>query len=232
MIKVPWTLFLGIGLISCATHLTLHQTQLLPITSDSKIADETEKIIKPYRDSLSKMMNIHVANSSADFIIERPSSNLMNWVADALFVNQTKMVRLTQPAFCLLNFGGLRSTLNKGEILMGDLYKLMPFDNTITWVEIPVSVLPEIAAYLVKTGGEPLANASIVNGEIRISSLLPTHTHVWVITSDYLANGGDNMAFFKKGTNYTKKNKTLRDALIEEARYQETLIEKTEMRIK
>ena len=143
--------------MACSSHLVLHQTTIVPISKDGTSVSETEQIIKPYRDSMSKMMNIHVGNSPVNFIMERPSSNLMNWVADALFVNQTKTIRLTQPVFCLLNFGGIRSTLNKGEILMGDMFKLMPFDNLITWVEVPVEVLPEIATLLLKTGGEPLS---------------------------------------------------------------------------
>ena len=232
MNKLIWILCLGASLVACSSHLVLHQTTLVPVSKDGMSISETEQVIKPYRDSMATVMNKHVANSSYNFILERPSSNLMNWVADALFVNQTKTVRLSQPAFCLLNFGGLRATLNKGEILMGDLYKLMPFDNTITWVEIPVGLLPEIAAYLIKTGGEPLSNAYIENGKIVVNGLNENHTHVWIITSDYLANGGDNMLFFKKGTNYTKYTKTLRDALIEEAMFQGDLIETTDKRIR
>ncbi len=232
MNKLIWILCLGASLVACSSHLVLHQTTLVPVSKDGMSISETEQVIKPYRDSMATVMNKHVANSSYNFILERPSSNLMNWVADALFVNQTKTVRLSQPAFCLLNFGGLRATLNKGEIHMGDLYKLMPFDNTITWVEIPVGLLPEIAAYLIKTGGEPLSNAYIENGKIVVNGLNENHTHVWIITSDYLANGGDNMLFFKKGTNYTKYTKTLRDALIEEAMFQGDLIETTDKRIR
>ena len=103
---------------------------------------------------------------------------------------------------------------------MGDLYKLMPFYNTITWVEIQVGLLPEIASYLLKTGGEPLSNAYIENGKIIVNGLNENHSHVWVITSDYLANGGDNMLFLKKGSSYSSKSATLRDALIEEATFQ------------
>jgi hypothetical protein len=122
--------------------------------------------------------------------------------------------------------------LNKVEILKGDLYKLMPFENTITCVEIPVGLLPEIAAYLLKTGGEPLSNAYIENGKIVVNGLNENHSHVWVITSDYLANGGDNMLFFKKGSNYSSKSATLRDALIEEATFQENLLEIIDKRIR
>ena len=232
MTRILWIICIGAGLMSCSSHLVLHQTPLIPLSKEAVFVSETEEVIKPYRDSMATVMNKHVAYSPCNFVLERPSSNLMNWVADALFVNQTKTVRLSQPAFCLLNFGGLRATLNKGEILMGDLYKLMPFDNTITWVEIPVGLLPEIAAYLLKTGGEPLSNAYIENGKIVVNGLNENHSHVWIITSDYLANGGDNMLFFKKGSTYSSKTTTLRDALIEEATYQENLLEIIDKRIR
>ena len=88
------------------------------------------------------------------FIVRKPSGNLNNWVADAVFVNQTRNVRLSEPTFCLLNTGGIRSTLNKGEITKGDIYKLMPFDNELVWVKLPIEMLKDIEDYLMTKGGD------------------------------------------------------------------------------
>ena len=42
-----------------------------------------------------KMMNEKVAIAEVDFVVNKnPSGNLSNWVADAVFVNQTRMVRM------------------------------------------------------------------------------------------------------------------------------------------
>ncbi len=214
-------LFAGAGLWACSSHLVVNGNSNKEAVSQTIIADSSlESMIKPYKDSLDKRMNEVIAFSEEDFIVKRPASNLMNWVANALFVNQTKTVRLSQPAVCLLNTGGIRSSIGKGNVTLGDLYKVMPFDNTIVWVELPIEVLPEIEAYLNKSGGEPMANLSLIEGRLSITSSPENPSHFWVITSDYLLNGGDKMTFFTKRTNVNETGKLLRNVLIEEARNQ------------
>jgi 2',3'-cyclic-nucleotide 2'-phosphodiesterase (5'-nucleotidase family) len=152
-------------------------------------------------------------------------------VADAIFVNQTRNVRLSEPTFCLLNNGGIRSTLNKGEITKGDIYKLMPFDNELVWVKLPIEVLKDITDYLITKGGEPISNAKLSNSNLEINGMRKESTHFWVITSDYLMNGADNMRFFKKRVEVMYPQKLLRDALLEEAKNQGTLISVNENRM-
>jgi 2',3'-cyclic-nucleotide 2'-phosphodiesterase (5'-nucleotidase family) len=219
-------IFAGAGLWACSSHLVVNSNQnKVPlnqaISNDTKI----DAIVKPYKDSLDNRMSEVVAVSNADFIVQRPSSNLTKWVASALFANQTKMIRFTQPIFCLLNTGGIRSSIGKGNVTLGDMYKLMPFDNTIVWVELPIEALSEIEAYLNKSGGEPIANVQFENGKLSLIGPAEKATHFWVVTSDYLMNGGDKMNFFLKKTNVKMTGKLMRDALIEEAKIQGTLIE-------
>jgi 2',3'-cyclic-nucleotide 2'-phosphodiesterase (5'-nucleotidase family) len=177
-------------------------------------------------------MNEVLGKSETDFIVARPSSNLMNWVADAVFVNQTRNVRLAQPLICLLNTGGIRSSIGKGDVTLGDMYKIMPFENTLVWVELPISVIPEIEEYLKKSGGEPISNCKLINGKLEINGIRENTTHFWIITSDYLMNGGDKMDFFKKKTNVNSTGKLLRDILIEELKNQGTMVEDGELRVK
>ena len=214
-------IFAGAGLWACSSHLVVNTNVSKEPVSKTIVADSSlNAFISPYKDSLDKRMNEVLAIAEVDFIVQRPASNLMNWVANALFVNQTKTVRLSQPVFCLLNTGGIRSSIGKGNVTLGDIYKVMPFDNTVVWVELPISVLPEIEAYLNKSGGEPMANLTLIEGKLSITSSPDNPTHFWVITSDYLMNGGDKMNFFSKRTNINETGKLLRDVLIEEARSQ------------
>ena len=152
-------------------------------------------------------------------------------MADGIFVNQTKTVRLTKPIICLLNSGGIRSTINKGPVTIGDMFKLMPFDNEIVWVELPVSVIPEIEEYLKKSGGEPISNAILKNGKLIFNNWNENSSSFWVITSDYLMNGGDKMNFFAKKLSINKTGTLMRDALITEARFQRVIEEDTTIRI-
>ncbi len=126
-------------------------------------------------------------------------------------------------AICLLNTGGLRSSFGAGKLTLADFYKLMPFDNRVVWLHLPVSKIPDIENYLKHSGGEPIANCSFKNGKLDIPSLLPNHQYIWVLTSDFLANGGDKMNFFL-GLEKEETPILLRDILIASAYLQDTLI--------
>ena len=56
------------------------------------------------------------------------------------------------------------------------------------------SVLPEIHAYLKQSGGEPISGFEVTNDQL---VGIGTYEVITVITSNYLALGGDNMDFFK-----------------------------------
>jgi 2',3'-cyclic-nucleotide 2'-phosphodiesterase (5'-nucleotidase family) len=231
MFKFFFTLIIGASLTACSSYLMINsEKNQEPLSNEIKGDETLLGEIKPYKDSLDKVMNEVLGKSNNDFIVTRPSSNLMNWVADAVFVNQTRNVRFSQPLICLLNTGGIRSSIGKGDVTLGDIFKIMPFENTLVWVELPVSVIPEIESFLTQSGGEPMANCKLINGKLDINGLNVNSTHFWVITSDYLLNGGDKMEFFKKKTNLISNGKLLRDILIEEVKEQETLIENSELR--
>jgi 2',3'-cyclic-nucleotide 2'-phosphodiesterase (5'-nucleotidase family) len=196
-----------------------------------KGTNKIDSLIFPYRDSLQEEMGQVLGTSPRGMVAKRPGSDLMNWIADAVFVNQTKLVRLSEPVICLLNTGGIRSTINKGEITLGDLFKLMPFDNQIVWVRMPSSSIPDIEEFIKKSGGEPLSNATIEHGKLKINGLNETHNSFYVITSDYLMNGGDKATFFSKKLEVNLTGKLMRDALIEEVKVQKELSVDTVCRI-
>jgi 2',3'-cyclic-nucleotide 2'-phosphodiesterase (5'-nucleotidase family) len=232
MVKLIYSIIIGAGLLACSsvTTLSVHpaSAKMTPeLSSNARI----DSLIAPYRDSMNREMNVVVGKATVNFIAERPNSNMGNWFADAVFANQTRNVRLAQPTFCLFNVGGIRSSINKGDITIGDVFKVMPFDNEIVWVQLPVSALSDIEAYIKKSGGEPLSNATISNGKLSINGMRDTTTHFWIITSDYLMNGGDKMYFFEKKTQTVLTGKLLRNALLEEVKLQGILINPTDKRI-
>lgn len=232
--KLFWIVFfMGAGLMACssASHIFVQNEQVV-LAGDMPSNSKLDSLITPYRDSLSKEMDQIIAQSNTDFVVGRPGSNLGNWVADAIFYQQTKNKRLSIPVICLLNTGGLRASLNKGSITVGDIYKLMPFDNLVVWAKLPKSALSDIEAYLIKTGGEPIANATLSNGKLKINGWQDDTESFWVITSDYLINGGDKMEFFKLRTEENQTGELMRDELIAVAKEQKILKEDSVVRIK
>jgi 5'-nucleotidase len=232
MLKYIYIFIVGAGLLACSSVNTFFVSENnIPIDATLVRNSKIDSIIQPFKDSLEQEMSEVVAISNFNYVVARPGSALGNWVADALFVNQTKNVRLSIPIFCLLNTGGIRSTINKGEITLGDFYKLMPFDNEVVWVKLSKDQLPLIEEYLQFSGGEPIANASILEGKLILNAWTPNTTEFWVITSDYLKNGGDKMSFFANALEVNSTGKLMRDVLIEEARCQGTLLLDTTIRI-
>jgi 2',3'-cyclic-nucleotide 2'-phosphodiesterase (5'-nucleotidase family) len=229
MRKFIFIICVGASLLACSSHIVIEPSRA-PITPQNQTSEKTEEIIKPYRDSMSATMSEVIAKADTNFVAQRPSSNLMNWVADAIFIQQTQNVRLATPAICLLNTGGIRSSLGKGDLTLGDFYKVMPFDNTIVWIELPIEALDDIAAYVTKTGGEPISNCKVEKGKLKLNSMREGAKTCIVITSDYLANAGDKMDFLKKGKVINQTGKLMRDVLIEHAKQEGVLISNTEPR--
>ena len=232
MYKLVFCSLLAAGTLGCSFNAQFSSTSKnLGVDSNVKGTDHIEQFIVPYRDSLSQQMGEIIGKADTSFEVVFPSSNLMNWATDALFLQETQTVRLAEPVICILNAGGLRASLNKGPITVGDLFKLMPFDNSVAWVRLPVSRIEAIETFMKnQPKGVPLANARFEKGKLTIQGLNETHTHFWVITSDYLAQGGDKMTFFLAPESFQLQPKNLRDVFIEEVKRQGTLVNNTEKR--
>jgi 2',3'-cyclic-nucleotide 2'-phosphodiesterase (5'-nucleotidase family) len=232
MYKLVFCSLLAAGTLGCSFKAHVSTTSKnLGVDSNVKGTDHIEQFIVPYRDSLALQMGEVIGMADTSFEVVFPSSNLMNWATDALLIQETQTVRLAEPVICILNAGGLRASLNKGPITVGDLFKLMPFDNSVAWVRLPISRIEAIETFMKnQPKGVPLANARFEKGKLTIQGLNETHTHFWIITSDYLAQGGDKMTFFLAPEAYQLKPKNLRDVFIEEVKRQGTIVNNTEKR--
>jgi 2',3'-cyclic-nucleotide 2'-phosphodiesterase (5'-nucleotidase family) len=233
MIKYLIILLSGAGLLACSSVNTISaESELVPVTDEYAVSSKVDSMILPYREGLKSEMNEVIAKAEKGFTSGRPNGSLNNWATDVVLVSQTRNVRLSIPVMVILNFGGLRNSINQGDVTIGDIYKVMPFDNEIVWAELPISALKDIEAYLINSGGEPIAGATLQNGSLTLNSENSQAETFLVITSDYLLNGGDKMTFFEKRVSDNSTGVLLRDAMISEAKSQGTLIWSEEERIK
>jgi hypothetical protein len=96
----------------------------------------------------------------------------------------------------------------------------MPFENELVVITLSYEKTMEIFDYLIATGGEPISHAElvIVNElpfSILIDKEIPDSNLTYkVLTSDYLARGGDKMNFFLDPIDHEKVGIKLRDAII------------------
>ena len=111
--------------------------------------------------------------------------------------------------FCILNNGGIRSSLDKGYVIKKDIFRLMPFDNELVIVELQISDFYNLIDFL-KIRQEPISGLNIPNYD----TILKQKTIFKILTSDYLANGGGRMTFLHNKTTI-KTGEKLIDLIID-----------------
>ena len=206
----------------------------------SLVNQSIHNLISPYKDSLSAIMSEVITHSDTEMkrIKTEPETLLGNFVADLVFNYGSKQTTSTD--FCLLNFGGLRNSLPKGNITVKDIFKLMPFENNLVNITMSYDSLISLTNYLAKEGGQPISNAKIIIqdtickefwvGDKQITSTQISDNFT-VITSDYLANGGDHMVFFLNPIKREPLNIKLRDAILNHCRNTELIQSTIEGRV-
>ncbi len=193
--------------------------------SSKAIAHPVDTMIQPYRVQLEQEMNTRVGEAACTMTKERPEGTLGNFAADLLleygrtfFADSASNLKI----IALLNHGGLRAPINAGPLLLRNVYELMPFDNEIVLVKIKQEKFEELYAYLEKVGGEPIAGYR--KGDAAINS------DFWIVTSNYLAEGGDKMTFFLEPLDYVLTGRMLRDEFISYIQKQGSVCSKLDKR--
>ena len=187
-------------------------------------------IITPYQNGIEDQMNEVLTYTKNDLKKGRPQSTIGNFVTDLC-------LNYADAHLCIMNNGGLRTTINKGNITRGKIYELMPFENELVVLELNKNDYLGLLNYITKRGGEPFSGVTITmdnKGNIINNSLtvdFDSGEKLKVITSDYLANGGDKMSFFKD-KEQIKVGVKLRDAIIDYCTKNDTIDVELDDRIK
>jgi 2',3'-cyclic-nucleotide 2'-phosphodiesterase (5'-nucleotidase family) len=168
--------------------------------------------ILPYKTELDAQMNTVLCYSSKDMRKSKPESLLGNWTSDVC-LQMAQELYSDDIDLSFFNTGGLRSPLPQGDITKRDLFKLMPFENELVVLELNKVEMLDLKSYFNITEGQPIAFAD---------NFTLNDTLFLVLTTDYLANGGDKMKFFKDKTQH-KVGVKMRDALINYCTRQDTI---------
>lgn len=224
---------------SCAeqkNYITKIEGKKLPLTDKSVQNNEIDNFIKPYRDKINKDMsevlaiNPETLDKSGEW-----QSNLGMLLADMTmnYGNKVYQKRFQKNIdIVLLNHGGIRSILPKGDLTLRNAYQIAPFENTLYVMELKGEQILEMCNYYVnEKKPHPLAgmtftidsNKKPIN--IMIQKLPLDLNKIYSVgTSDYLSNGGDNMNFFKKNVGSHDLDYKLRNILIDYLKDVETVV--------
>lgn len=207
---------IGAGVTACSYHLQVKGSQQV-IDGSAQSSVEMDSIIAPYRREMIKEFGQVIGETTTDLVTGRPNSTLGFWLCDKLIEKaKDSVIFKNEPLVAFINIGGLRADLPKGQITIGDIYKVMPFDNRMVYLKLSIDKIPEMEAYLKEKGGEPIGGFALVKGKLEFpDGLAKERRYFWVVTSDFLANGGDNMFFFNNPLERLDTNILFRDFIIE-----------------
>ncbi len=191
---------------------------------NSGIDSLVEKRIQPYRDKMSGEMNTVLAESVQPLEKNTPESRLGNFVADVCLMQCNQRMQSTGGSvadFLILNNGGLRKGLPKGNITKGDVYELMPFENELVVLTMTGVNVKKIFNFIASKDGAPVSGVRFqiqdkqaVNISIQGAAFDSTRTYT-VATSDYLANGGDQFSMLADPIRRESSGLKVRDAIMQ-----------------
>jgi 2',3'-cyclic-nucleotide 2'-phosphodiesterase (5'-nucleotidase family) len=141
-------------------------------------------LIRQWREVSDEALSVSLGFNGED--LEQRNPELRQAIIDSwLIQDPTADIAIT-------NAGGLREGLRAGEITFGDVFNIMPFDNTIIAVNVPGRIISEVLA----KGTRPvIAGLSEVPGGFALSTsgeLLQGETIYRVLINSFMYQGGDN----------------------------------------
>jgi 2',3'-cyclic-nucleotide 2'-phosphodiesterase (5'-nucleotidase family) len=234
-------------LFSCAEKkLSISRIDAKKISVSDSIAEKTEieDFIKPYRIHIDKDLSLVLANAPKTLdksgIWQTPIGNFLSDLTLDAAVPLFKTRENKTVSICLLNHGGIRSIIPAGEITARTAYEVMPFENTAFVVGLKGEQLLEMAHYLIaEKKPHPLSGMTFtIDANNQPKDILVSgqpfniSQTYYVVTSDYLINGGDNMLFFKKSVATYDLNYKLRNIIIDYFKSHSLIEASTSIRIK
>jgi len=195
------------------------------------------RIIKPFQDSLNKTMNVKVGLAKTDLTRAKPESSLGNIIAESLR-ERASLILKKNVDIGLLNLGGLRTDIGSGEITIGLVYELMPFENKMSILNVTGEELKQILDEIAVIGGEPISGVRfrIVNEkaeDIVVSGQPIEKDKLYSIaTNDYLVNGGGFIPELWKIQNKEETNLLIREIILEYVRNRKVLEARLDGRVR
>ncbi len=217
-------------------HIVKIEGKQIGITDPSAESPELEKFIKPYRDHINKDLDSILAfcPETLDKSKGEWQTNIGNFMADVCLNESNKIFSKRYGKnidICLLNHGGIRSIIPKGNVTSRTAFEVMPFENNMIVVALKGKQVMEMVHYLIaEKKPHPLSgmqlvldkNSNFKSVTVNGQPLEPEKTY-YVATSDYLVNGGDNMVFFQKNTRLFELEYKIRNLLIDHFKTVDTL---------
>jgi len=233
-------------IFSCNNDSYLSKIEGKRIDINDSIASNQaiEDFIKPFREQVNKNLDSVISYapetySKSDGELNTAIGNLM---ADAVYSEGNPVFNKRTGKnidFVLLNHGGIRSTISKGNITARAAYGVMPFENSVVVAALKGEQVNKLFNYLAKAKrAHPVSSQFqlTLNKDYEISSAsingesIDVAKTYYIATNDYLYNGGNRMTFFHPNDSLYVLNYKIRNVLIDYFKKTDTLNPKIDNR--
>ena len=214
-----------LSLTACSTRYGLVKSNREDYNINNKIEVDSSiiKTYLPYKIQLDAEMNKIIGYSDVALTKQSsvPESVLGNFFADAVF-NQAKKIESNIDFTVPTTKGGLRNDIAKGAITVSNIFELMPFENELVLFTLNGKDVLSFIEFIARTNGQPIAGLkmNIKDGkpdDVTINGkAFDVNQNYNVLTSDYIASGGDDAVGFSTPIAKKVLNLKIRDALLNE----------------
>lgn len=191
---------------------------------DSAVISE----IAPYKLRVKKEMEEVLIHSEQAMMKGTPEGLLGNLIADLTLKKARDHCKRigsepdkTWIDFCLLNNGGLRASLPKGEITRGNMFEVMPFGNEVVVVTLSGDKTKELFDFIAQRDGSPISGVKMgIKNHTPVNIMINEEPfdikkNYRIATSDYLAGRGGGWDFFSDPIKIDFLKYKIRDAIID-----------------
>lgn len=215
--------------------------KLIQITDDIEEDKDIKKLVDDYMVKLDTNLKMVIGKAASPLNGEREDirnkeTNLGNLIGDVM-----RSMGNTDIAF--VNAGGIRASIDKGDITIEEVLTVLPYGNHLVTMELKGSEILEILNHQanMEPGSGGFLQVSGVTMEIKgqtvTSSTIggkpvnPVQSYT-VATNDFLAAGGDGYSTFKSGRNYIDTGLLVSDIMIDYIKTHAVIDSKIDGRIK
>ncbi|WP_240410424.1 5'-nucleotidase C-terminal domain-containing protein [Hymenobacter oligotrophus] len=180
----------------------LPATTAVTVTAAQAADPKVEAVVAPYRQKVKEQMDEVIGTAPTAIRKNNGESPLANFTADIL--RERAATALGQPIdLGVMTNGGLRAELPAGNITVGSVFELMPFENELVVLDAPGPVVQQMFDYAARVkmalaGATYTATPDGKPADIQIGGKPFDASRTYTIAiSDYLAGGGDQLTFFR-----------------------------------
>lgn len=212
-------------LIACSKHYLKQKQELnhYPV-SGSAANEHMEAAVAGYKATLDSETGKVIGYAPAMLTRAGDQSTLGNFVCDAMKHKADSFFSAYPCHLVIANRGGLRADLPAGNVSVNSIFELMPFDNELVLLAVKGNKLKNFAPLFEQKkhafyGGTITLNDGKVSRFLIAGKPIDTLATYYVLTNDFVANGGDSFSFLLDPVQRQNSGLKVRDAIIAYCRY-------------